>query len=1568
MKIATLLYQNLEFTKEINKDNLLFEDVQLVLGFGSGSIITDEQNFLAIQNKFPNATISLCSTAGEIFEIEVFDNSISLVVFSFSTSYIKTAVVNIDKFNSSFEAGKQLVNQLPKQDLKLIFVLSDGGKVNGSELVKGLNSINNNDVIITGGMAGDGADFRETFVGLNSIPQSGNIVVIGFYGKNLSVSHGSFGGWKSFGLERVVTKSIENVLYEIDNKNALDLYKSYLGKYSNELPGSALLFPLSIQLENKNETIVRTILSIDENNQTMTFAGDIPEGSKVRFMKANFDHLIHSASDAAINCLNINSETPKIALLISCVGRKLILGNRIDEEVEAVSEIFGKETSLVGFYSYGEISPLKPLGNCELHNQTMTITCIDETENTEHNKLLKKQISKFFTEDQLQNPALLNFLNVVDTSYSSFERDNEIITHAFYESEKEYQILNENLKFEYELKKQSISKLYESINLIEKNNLDVNDKKDDLFYISNHLNQQIEIQNNNELAIKSLLSLQQMLIGIASDFINVPFDKIEELKNQTLKRLGEFVSADRAYIFQYDFKNQTCSNTFEWCNYNIEPQIENLQNIPLDLMQDWVNSNISGEIMSIPSVDDLPDNNLKQILSQQDIKSLLVLPVIGKDECLGFVGFDSVKSHYNYSNEEKDLLFFFAQMISNVDQRHKVESDLKYKNELQKTLLSNIQSGIVFEDENNIILFANQLFCDLFTISACPESLIGLDCADCMMNAKKLFVESEEFTERIFDILNKKEIVVNEIIEINNGIFLERDYVPLFINNEYKGHLWKYTDITHRVKSQLLLEQSEERNRLITESALNAIINIDSSGNITFWNKQAEEIFGWKREEVIGKKLQDNIIPIQHKASHADGLKRYIECGEGPALNKLLEFPAVKKDGTEVLLEMAIIPIKQGDELFFCSFIQDISERKKAENQLKFQEKKYRNIIANMNLGLIEVDNNDLIQFANQSFCNISGFDMDEIIGKNPTNIFVDGENKNIIDSKIQLRNQGKSDIYQIPVKNKKGESKWWAISGAPNYDENGQLVGTIGIHLDITDQKLLEIELEKEKQRAIDASKAKEVFLSTMSHEIRTPLNAIIGFLRELSKHSTSQEQKTYLENSTIASSHLLSIINDVLDISKIESGEMELESNNFDLKHSVEKVVTILEVKAKEKGLELKSNFNSGISNLLIGDSFRIEQILYNLIGNSLKFTTEGSIYVQCDLIQDFEEEQELLISISDTGIGIEESYLETIFTKFSQEEKDTSRKFGGTGLGMAITKELVDLMGGNITIESKKNTGTKINVFLKLTKAIMKENCENNEENILNHDSLENKKVLLVEDNEFNRIVAQNTLRFFKCEVVEAINGLDALEKVKQGNFDVILMDVQMPIMDGIEATKIIREDLKINTPIIALTANAFKTEIERFKRVGINDYITKPFDENILYQSILKVISTNELSKINNVKLNYDLSNIIALSRGDNKFVEKMIELFIKQTIEACTDLDYYVSKNNFNEISKIIHKIKPNIEFMGITSIMDQVRELEKLSQNSNDIDRIKFLVTEIITKLNDAITELKIIKRDFQIL
>lgn len=355
------------------------EKTQLVLAFGSSDIIVNPEVYAHLKMIYPDASIVFSSTAGEIIDNSVYDNSVVATAVEFEKTTVKCVLTNIGKHENSFETGNYLIKQLEREDLCCVFIISDGTFINGSELVNGFNKDNERQVPITGGLAGDAARFEKTFTGMDEAPSQGNVIAIGFYGKELLVGHGSFGGWDEFGHERVITRSEKNVLYEIDHKNALDLYKQYLGDYVNELPGSALLFPLSIRINGSDKHLVRTILGVDEENKTMTFAGNLPEGSKVRLMKANFDKLIEASSTAAANSYNkIKDSNPCLAILVSCVGRKLILQDRIDEEVEAAKEILGGETTITGFYSYGEISPFSSGTQCELHNQTMTITTFTE--------------------------------------------------------------------------------------------------------------------------------------------------------------------------------------------------------------------------------------------------------------------------------------------------------------------------------------------------------------------------------------------------------------------------------------------------------------------------------------------------------------------------------------------------------------------------------------------------------------------------------------------------------------------------------------------------------------------------------------------------------------------------------------------------------------------------------------------------------------------------------------------------------------------------------------------------------------------------------------------------------------------------------------------------------------------------------------------------------------------------------------------------------------------------------------------------------------------------------------
>jgi len=354
------------------------ETAQLVLAFGSTNAITDAVLWRELKSRHPNAIVMGCSTGGEIFGCEVSDDGLSATAVSFERTTIAAAEAKLEDAGSSFAAGRAVGTMLARSGLRALFVLSDGTKINGSELVRGLRDAVGAEVVLTGGLAGDGANFGTTYVGLNTPPEPGKVVAIGFYGDGLVVGHGSCGGWDVFGPERRITKASANVLYELDGQPALDLYKRYLGEEAAGLPGSALLFPLRVYPPDKPEqAVVRTIVGIDESARSMIFAGDVPEGYSAQLMRGNFDRLIQGAATAAEQA-QTSTIGESVAIMVSCIGRKLLLGQRICEEVEAVNDILGPHALMTGFYSYGEVSPHEVTHCAELHNQTMTITTLSE--------------------------------------------------------------------------------------------------------------------------------------------------------------------------------------------------------------------------------------------------------------------------------------------------------------------------------------------------------------------------------------------------------------------------------------------------------------------------------------------------------------------------------------------------------------------------------------------------------------------------------------------------------------------------------------------------------------------------------------------------------------------------------------------------------------------------------------------------------------------------------------------------------------------------------------------------------------------------------------------------------------------------------------------------------------------------------------------------------------------------------------------------------------------------------------------------------------------------------------
>ncbi len=704
-------------------------------------------------------------------------------------------------------------------------------------------------------------------------------------------------------------------------------------------------------------------------------------------------------------------------------------------------------------------------------------------------------------------------------------------------------------------------------------NMQVSDKQY-RFTVLNDVTDMLEAQELNEQYSR----LQALMIKISSTYINIELDKVDEIVQESLREMAEFVSADRAYIFDYDFEKNVCSNTCEWCREGISSEINNLQNVPIDFIPNWIALHQKGEAFYMPDINLLPNNgpySVRGILEPQGVKSLITLPMKLNEDLVGFVGFDSVSDFHAYSEKERDLLVVFSQMLVNIAER----------------------------------------------------------------------------------------------------------------------------------------------------------------------KRQAEALI--------------------------------------------------------------------------------------------------------------------------------------------------------------------------------------------------------------------------RAKNVAEEASKTKEIFLATMSHEIRTPLNVITGMVRELLKQRLPPAQKALLTNAKSASVHLLSILNNILDLSKIEAGEFVLDNCVFDFATLLRDAEGIMTLRAKEKQIDLTLSIEPEMDTVFFGDEARIRQVLINLMDNAIKFTEKGSVNVKVwpGLMKD--TLRVVNVEIADTGVGISQEFMSKLFSKFTQEENDSRRKFQGTGLGMNIVQHLVGLMGGKVEVRSTKGEGTTIHFNLLLRQA-RHDLLPAQSRYSAKAPDLTGRRVLVVEDNEMNRYVVQLSLQALNCSISEAGDGKQALEILKDQEFDLIFMDVQMPALDGIEATRIIRKELKLQTPIIALTANAFKHNVVNYLEAGMNDYIVKPYLEKDFFQKLNQYIPGLPVLPVEEAETPlYDLAHLREICKHDDGFMHTMMRIFIKVVDDSVPQFEQMRFSRDFPGIRKLAHKLKPSIDNLTIVSIYDTIRVLEKVDPDVMQPEQIFALMDEVVKVLLEVSNQLK---------
>ncbi|RSK47596.1 PAS domain-containing hybrid sensor histidine kinase/response regulator [Hymenobacter rigui] len=738
------------------------------------------------------------------------------------------------------------------------------------------------------------------------------------------------------------------------------------------------------------------------------------------------------------------------------------------------------------------------------------------------------------------------------------------------------------------------------------------------------------------------------------------------------------------------------------------------------------------------------------------------------------------------------------------------------------------------------------------------------------------------------------------------------------------------TDITRRKTTEAELAFSSLRLRNVIANLNDAILLVDEHARILLTNEEFCQLnqLPCSPDELIGMDLSSCLEMSPLAGAHP----------EGSCLRDLFR---TRWQGTDTLhmpdervFQRRSQPIYHQENIGHLWTFQDITQQEKDEYILKRREQKYQTIIENMSLGLVEVDLDHRVRYVNDSFCEIIGYEEEEMLEHSIFSLICAAKDNDLLQRKQIERLGGVSDVYEAQVQTKNGALKWMLIGGAPLYDETNTVVGTTGIFMDITHQKLLETNLREAKKQAEESSKAKAQFLANMSHEIRTPMNAILGMSQLLAKTPLSKTQDNYLNAISTSAENLLVIINDVLDLSKIDAGKLTLEHIGFSTQALCQQIEKTLQYKAEEKGLNLVTWVKAGIPDVLLGDPYRITQVLLNLAGNAVKFTEKGQVTVSCELVDFSAQEAVVEFTVTDTGVGISPEYLSRIFSAFSQEDSSVTRKFGGSGLGLSICRRLVGLMGGELRIESEKNHGTVISFALRLpigsasdmpcksvsfgTKAIQA--------------GIRGRRVLLVEDNDFNRLLAKSFLMQASVEVTEAENGAVAVELIRQATipFDLILMDVQMPVMNGLETTEFLRQEMDMTTPIVALTANAIRGEQQKCLTAGMNDYLAKPFQEQDLLKMVYNWTARPQQESQSPEKL-YDLVLLHEMARGDQQFIDFMLATFLESSTTILQELHSALAGGNLTRLQAGAHKIKPSLMHLHMKAVLEPVEHLEKYS-------------------------------------
>lgn len=514
------------------------------------------------------------------------------------------------------------------------------------------------------------------------------------------------------------------------------------------------------------------------------------------------------------------------------------------------------------------------------------------------------------------------------------------------------------------------------------------------------------------------------------------------------------------------------------------------------------------------------------------------------------------------------------------------------------------------------------------------------------------------------------------------------------------------------------------------------------------------------------------------------------------------------------------------------------------------------------------------------------------------------------------------------------------SVSPGDKIAEDDDLLKIIDIlKEEIDKRKQVENDLKSAREAAESSLQIKKIFLANISHEIRTPINGIVGMSALLSESGLTEVQRDYLQAIKSSAEGLMVIINDILDMSKLESGKFTLEYIPFKLRHLLSTLQRSFSLRAEEKGLSLEFQSDQNIAEVLEGDPTRLNQVLINLLSNAIKFTDKGGVVFKAELVAGNAENQKIRFTVKDTGVGIDDEKVKLIFEQFTQEDLSISRKYGGTGLGLSISKELVGMMNGQLKVVSAKGSGSEFSfeIDLKVSASIPDLDFISGQDL-----SLGGARVLIVEDNDINRYLGITLLRRWDCKVTSATNGLEAVDIIRKAEFDVVLMDLQMPEMDGFEATKIIRQQFQNNVPIVALTANALSSERELCFSLGMNNYLCKPYRAEELFSTLSAVLNAFNARHGEKKGPSWSLSKLDELYNRNTAHVTQTVGIFIDQLASDTGALVKLAREKDYEGLKKICHRLRPNVELFCAVEVLNELTNLESLisEKKANSLESV----------------------------